>query len=638
MEPKKRTICFIITSKVHYARSKLILREIQNRPDLTLKIIVGASAILPNYGDVLAQMEQDGFKCDDKITMTLEGGSAAAMAKTAGLGIIEFTTAFENLKPDIVVVRGDRYEVLSAVVAAAYLNITVAHLEGGDISGTIDESVRHAITKLSHLHFTTNPQARERVLQMGEKPEYVFNFGCPELEFVAQNKFQVDQVLINYLGVGDVINLDQPYILVMQHPVTSELGANRRHIEETLRAVNEVGIPAIWFWPNVDAGTDEISKGIRVFRENHQPKHIRFIKDLPAEQFIGLLKKAACLVGNSSAGIKECSYLGVPVVDIGSRQNNRLRAENVLNVDYNQAAIKEAILKQMSHGLYPASNLYYQPDTAKNIVYTLTRVQLYTQKSFFIGGQSPDFAHQPTPKIETLPIKVLGLITARGNSKSIPGKNIKELAGKPLIAYTIEAAKKSRYLSRVIVSTDSEEIAAISRRFGAEAPFLRPVELATDQSTSLEAAQHALNWLKENQGEEYDYVMLLQPTSPLRTAEDIDNAIEKAAENDADSIMSLKELTDFSVKKIKKVAEDIIFPFLDDEGATSSQRQNLEKVYKRNCAIYLTKTKYILRGDLFGKLSLAYLMPEERSIDINQPVDFELAEFWLKKLKEKNEL
>lgn len=380
---QKRKICFVITSKIHYGRSKLILRELNDRADIELQIVVGASAILPQYGDVIAELENDGFAYQAKIIMTLEGGSPVAMAKTAGLGIAEFATAFDNLSPDIVLIRGDRYEILSAAIAAAYLNIPVAHIEGGDITGTIDESVRHAVTKLSHIHFTTNEEAKERVLKMGERPSYVFNFGCPGLEFITRNNFQVSNEIINYLGVGDMIDISKPYIVVMQHPVTSEVGKNREFVNETLEAVNDLNLPTIWFWPNVDAGTDEVSKGIRSFREEKSPERIRFLKYIPAEQFIGLIKGAACLVGNSSAGIKEASYLGTPVVDIGTRQNGRMRAENVVNVNYNRDEIKQAIEKQLRHGRYPSSSIYYKEGTSKSIVDTLSNIDLYTQKKFF---------------------------------------------------------------------------------------------------------------------------------------------------------------------------------------------------------------------------------------------------------------
>lgn len=379
---KKRKICFVITSKIHYGRSKFILDELKKKAGVELQIVVAASALLDTYGNVLEDLERDGFKVNNKIIMTLEGGNTVAMAKTAGVGIMEFTTAFDNLRPDIVVVRGDRYEVLSAAVASAYLNIPVAHIEGGDISGTIDESVRHAITKLAHIHFPTNEFSRRRIIRMGENPQYVFNVGSSDIEFAARSQFRVSENLINYLGVGDIIDIDKPFLIVMQHSVTSEVGQNRKHIKETLCAIHELGIPTIWFWPNVDAGTDEISKGIRSFRETEKPRHLRFLKYLPPEQFIGLLKRAACLVGNSSSGIKECSYLGVPVVNIGTRQQGRMRAKNVIDAGYDKAAIKRAVIKQLKHGPYKESDIYYKKGTSKKIVEILAKVKLYSQKRF----------------------------------------------------------------------------------------------------------------------------------------------------------------------------------------------------------------------------------------------------------------
>ena len=228
--------------------------------------------------------------------------------------------------------------------------------------------------------------------------------------------------------------------------------------------------------------------------------------------------------------------------------------------------------------------------------------------------------------------KILAVITARGGSKGIPRKNVKELAGKPLITYSIEVAKNSKYLTRCIVSTDDQEIIDIAQKYGADIPFIRPDELAKDDSTSLDVVNHALGWLKENNNEEYDYLMILQPTSPLRTSEDIDACIKKAINTNADSVMSMKELEDFSPKKLKKINNDLISPYFKDEGNFSARRQDLDKMYKRNCAIYLTKTEFIKQNDLFGKVSRTYIMPEERSIDINQLIDFELAEFWIKKL------
>ncbi len=227
---------------------------------------------------------------------------------------------------------------------------------------------------------------------------------------------------------------------------------------------------------------------------------------------------------------------------------------------------------------------------------------------------------------------VLGIITARGGSKGIPNKNIALLHGKPLIAYTIEATKCSTLLTRTIVSTDNGEISAIAKQNGAEVPFMRPPELSTDAALALDVLAHAVRYLEEHDGQSFDYVMMLQPTSPLRTSEDIDACIKIAQETNADSVFSMKELPDFAPQKMKVIRDGQIFPFLEEEKGQSAPRSRAEKVYKRNCAIYLTRTELIFNGDQFGKKSMAYIMPRERSIDVNDPVDLELAEFWMKKL------
>lgn len=229
---------------------------------------------------------------------------------------------------------------------------------------------------------------------------------------------------------------------------------------------------------------------------------------------------------------------------------------------------------------------------------------------------------------------ILGIITGRGGSKGIHRKNIKHLAGKPLIGYTIEAAKGSKYLDYFLVTTDDEEIAAVARSFGAPTPFLRPAELATDTAKDIPVLQHAINWLKEKQGKEFDYVMMLHPTAPLRLSEDIDNSIEKIVDTDADSVFSMKKMTDFALPKLKILEDDKILPLIEEEGRETKPRNATRAVYKRNCAIYLTKTNLIMDGDMFGSNSRAYIMPEERSVDINEPFDFKLAEFLIKNATE----
>lgn len=383
-----RKICFVITNRIHYARQKRFLEKLRDHPGVELQLIVGGSALLARYTDsVVSQIEAAGFTINEKLYTSIEGGNNVTMAKTAGLALLEFTNAFQRLNSDTVVIRGDRFEKLAAATAAAYLNKTVAHIEGGDVTGTIDESVRHAITKLSHIHFVTNEESRRRVLAMGEHPDYVFNIGSPDIEYAASLNFAPNFERLNRDGVGDPIELGKSYLMVMQHPVTTESEAeNKANTIETLNAVAAVNLPTIWFWPNADAGTEAVANRIRHFREERKPVHMRFVKDLPPEEFIPLLKHSACLVGNSSAGIKEASFLGTPVVNIGTRQQGRLRAENVVDAGYGAADIERAIRRQIAHGPYEQSNVYYKPNTSARMVEILTSVTPPVQKQFYDNG------------------------------------------------------------------------------------------------------------------------------------------------------------------------------------------------------------------------------------------------------------
>jgi UDP-hydrolysing UDP-N-acetyl-D-glucosamine 2-epimerase len=304
-------------------------------------------------------------------------------AKTACLTALDFTNSLYTSSPDVVVICGDRFEQLAIAMAAAYLNITIAHIEGGDVTGSIDESVRHAITKLAHLHFVTNQDAHRRVIAMGEDPRYVFNTGSLDVELAAHVSTTITNEQVNALGVGHDVDIERPYLMVVQHPVTTDAD-NRAHLETTLKVVSSFELPTIWFWPNPDAGTGEMSDSLRHMRERHPEltAHMRFITNVPANDFIGLLAHAACLVGNSSAGIKECSFLGTPVVNIGARQQGRLTAEHVTHVGHDPAEIGAAIATQLAHGRYGPSHIYHRDNASQTIVDLLADTPLYTQKRF----------------------------------------------------------------------------------------------------------------------------------------------------------------------------------------------------------------------------------------------------------------
>ena len=381
----KRKICFPVMNRIHYARQKYLLNRLNKHPQVELQLVVGGSLLLEKYGQqFLPSIQREGFPIKEMLFNVVEGGNHITMAKTAALTGLEFANSIYKLNPDIVLIRGDRFEQLAIAMVAAYMNKTVAHIEGGDLSGTIDESVRHAITKLAHIHFATNDDSRKRVIRMGENPQLVFNVGSPDVEFAARIRKQLNPRVVNAIGTGHLIDFKRPFIVVMHHPVTTE-SKNREHSEILLKTVDGLNIQAIWFWPNSDAGTSEIAKAIRVYRESGKIKNnkIHFMTDVLPDDFIALLKASKLLVGNSSAGIKECSYLGLPVVNIGSRQNQRLRAANVLDVDFKAGALSQAVRKQLRHGPYPRSNIYFKPDTSKKIVELLVKIPLYSQKKFY---------------------------------------------------------------------------------------------------------------------------------------------------------------------------------------------------------------------------------------------------------------
>lgn len=380
----KRKICVVVTARPSYARVKTALQAIKDHPQLELQLVLAGSALLGRYGNAVNVIEKDGFEVTEKIYNILEGETPTGMAKTTGIAIMELATTFHNLKPDVVVTIADRFETIATSIAASYQNIPLAHIQGGEVTGNIDEKVRHANTKLADIHLVASENAAQRVLKMGESAEMIINTGCPSMDIareVLENpEFDFDP-LVKYGGVGSEIDWKSGYIVVMQHPVTTEFEKSKEHIKETLRAVDELGIPTFWFWPNVDAGSDGTSSGIRQYRELHNPKNIHFFKNMEPQDFLRLIKNSKCLIGNSSVGIRESAFLGIPVVNIGSRQNGRQRAKSVIDCGYSQQEIKNAIEKHIEHGHYDSEFIYGDGYAGKKIADTLATCELKFHKT-----------------------------------------------------------------------------------------------------------------------------------------------------------------------------------------------------------------------------------------------------------------
>jgi UDP-hydrolysing UDP-N-acetyl-D-glucosamine 2-epimerase len=381
---KRRKVCVVITARPSYSRIKTALQAIENHPQLELQLVVSGSALLDRYGDASKVIEADGFTIIEKVYTVLEGENPTSMAKTTGLALMELASTFNNLKPDIVITIADRFETLATSIAASYQNIPLVHIQGGEVTGNIDEKVRHANTKLADLHLVASQDAAERVAKLGEDPATIINTGCPSMDLanqVVSEGREIFDPFEKYTGVGEIKNWRDGYIVVMQHPVTTEFGRSREHVMNTLRAVDTLDIPTFWFWPNVDAGADGTSNGIRSFREIEKPQNIYFFKNMYPLDFLRLIRGARCLVGNSSVGIRESSFLGVPVVNIGSRQSGRQRGKNVVDCGYDKVDIQNAIATQLEAVSFPAEYLYGDGHAGQKIADALAHCALRYHKT-----------------------------------------------------------------------------------------------------------------------------------------------------------------------------------------------------------------------------------------------------------------
>lgn len=377
---KKRKICVVVASRANYGRIKTVLRAIKENPRLELQLIVAASAILYRFGNVVEIIRRDGFEPDATVYMVVEGENPTTMAKSTGLAILELATLFEKMKPDIILTVADRYETMATAVTASYMNISLAHTQGGEVTGSIDESVRHAITKLAHIHFPATELSRDRLVVMGEDRNSIYLTGCPAIDLVAEQDYEDRTVLGRYGGTGAPIDMNKPYLVVLQHPVTTEYGSGLEQINMTLQAVAEFKMQTVWLWPNVDAGSDDVSKGLRMFREKYRPDYIHFYRNFSPEDYLKVINASSCLIGNSSSAIREGAFLGVPAVNIGTRQTGRERGPNVIDTDYDSRQIFCAIRKQLDHGRYESCRIYGDGKAGERIADVLVSCPLVIQK------------------------------------------------------------------------------------------------------------------------------------------------------------------------------------------------------------------------------------------------------------------
>ncbi len=345
---KMKKVCVVVTARPSYSRIRSALFALKKYKSISLQLVAAASAISGSYGKVVDQIKKDGFEVTAEVYNLISGENVISAAKTTGLGIIELSTVFANIKPDMVVTIADRYETMATAIAASYMNIPLIHIQGGEVTGNIDEKVRHAITKLADVHLVATEMARERVIKMGENPDRVYVTGCPSIDIAENVKNNYAKLIFDpvkkYNGVGKLIKNRSKYIVVMQHPVTTSISEARKQTNCVLEAVERIDKQVYWFWPNVDAGADGVSKEIRIHRENNKANNIYFFKNMSPDDFLVLLMGAECIIGNSSVAIRECSYLGIPAINIGDRQIGRERGKNVIDCDYDVSEISRAYM------------------------------------------------------------------------------------------------------------------------------------------------------------------------------------------------------------------------------------------------------------------------------------------------------
>jgi UDP-hydrolysing UDP-N-acetyl-D-glucosamine 2-epimerase len=363
-----KKVLLYIGSRANYSSARSLLSAFTEHKFIEVIVVLGAAALIDKYGSLEKLIESDGYKVDEKISFLVEGGKLENMAQSCGIAMSNFPSLIEKYMPDYVFVIGDRFDVLPIASTAMLMNIPLAHSMGGERSGTIDESIRHAISKMANLHFVANSDAEERLVKMGELPETVFNVGCPRIDYINEtvqgfakgNILPSEIIFKKFKGVGSEFDLiKEDFLLVSFHPVTTEYSDLRKLTKNLLLALSKSNMKVVMLWPNADAGNDLISKEIRIFREKNSPSWLYLFKNLPVEVYLQLMYLCKCLVGNSSSAVREGEFMGVKAVNIGTRQNSRLRGNNIIDCDYSEESIYDAINTQIHNQNHLDSEYLY---------------------------------------------------------------------------------------------------------------------------------------------------------------------------------------------------------------------------------------------------------------------------------------
>ncbi len=368
----KRKILLVTERRADYTKFRPILKEISKSKKLNYSLIVTGSHLLKEHGKTINEIKNDGFKITSVFHMfkKTKKDNGAEMTRAFGRSIIKLSDIIEKIKPDIVLTGFDIGANFAATIIGAHMNIVVSHIEGGEVTGTIDESIRHATSKFAHIHFTSNLDATNRLKKMGENPKYIFTVGNTSLDGIKNIKTIKKETLSKKYK----IDLTKPFLIILQHTVTSEINSIEKNFLKTINAVKELKIPSIFIFGNADAGSKQISELLK----NSQ---IKQYASVPYEDYINLLKHASALVGNSSSGIIEAPFLHIPTINIGTRQTGRLRSVSIIDVNYVKNDIKKAIIKSIEDKNFLkkvkiSKNLYGKGDSAKKIIHILEQINL----------------------------------------------------------------------------------------------------------------------------------------------------------------------------------------------------------------------------------------------------------------------
>ncbi len=377
-----RTVCVVLVDRANYGRLKPVMHAVQAHPDLHLQVLAAGTLVLERFGRPVDLVESHGFSIDGELFLELEGSTPTTMAKSVGFGTVEFASEFQRLRPDVVLLIGDRYEALAAAIAAAYMNICLVHVQGGEVSGSIDESARHAISRFAQFHVPSTERSRDYLLRMGERAETILTVGCPSSDLVGDVPPLTDASILNGRGSGAMIDPTRPFMLVVFHPTTTEHGTELPQMEELLAGLAELREQTVLLWPNIDAGSDHISRSIRAYRDrhHHDVPWLRTLINLSPEEYLQVLAAASCAIGNSSSFVRDASFFGTPVVLLGNRQRGRETTDHVARAMVERNAIVKVVRERLALGRHAPSTLYGDGQVSARIANAVASLEPYIQK------------------------------------------------------------------------------------------------------------------------------------------------------------------------------------------------------------------------------------------------------------------